>query len=212
MSNKAKEVSLEETNKELKTLIKEGQKAEKHIIPGKRGGWRPGAGRKPKPADALGKSMNSQQLAIRRDLEYFFKNGTALKAPEGLGDVAFNKWNEIMASYTQQGVNVLNILDVTQLTLYVQSYERYEKAHSTWTDLLKQNIAVTDQSTDRIIKRCLKVMQEETAIMARLAPDLLLTPTGRAKFGIGAVKAAEVEKDEGKAAFAAFVASIGGEH
>lgn len=209
---KAKEISLEDANKELKSLIKEGQQAEKHIIPGKRGGWRPGAGRKPKPADALGKSMNSQQLAIRRDLEYFFKNGTALKAPEGLGDVAFNKWNEIMASYTQQGVNVLNILDVTQLTLYVQSYERYAKAHSTWTDLLKQNIAVTDQSTDRIIKRCLKVMQEETAIMARLAPDLLLTPTGRAKFGIGAVKAAEVEKDEGKAAFAAFVASIGGEH
>lgn len=207
--NSAKK-ELEKTNQELKSLIKEGQQVEKQIVPGKRGGWRPGAGRKPKPIDTVGKNMNAKELAIRRDLEYYFKNGTALKAPKNLGDVAFNKWNEIMASYTQQGVNVLNILDFTQLTLYVQSYERYEKAHSTWTNLLKQNIAVTDQVTDKLIKRCLKIMQDETAIMARLAPDLLLTPTGRAKFGIGAAKAAETERDEGKAAFAAFVASIGG--
>ncbi len=175
----------------------------------KRGGYRPGAGRKPKPIDAIGKNLTAEELRLRRDLEYCFKNGTALKAPNGLGDVAYAKWNEIMASYTQQGVNVLNILDVTQLTLYVQSYERYEKAHETWTEVLKQNLAVQDSTTDRLIKRCLQVMKDETATMARLAPDLCLTPSGRAKFGIGLVKAENDEKAEGKNAFEAFIKSIG---
>lgn len=171
------------------------------VTKSKRGGRRPGAGRKPKPIDALGKYLTYEQLTLRRDLEHFFKNGKALKAPEGLSSIAYNKWNEIMASYVNQEIDVLNVLDVTQLTLYVQSYERYMEAYNTWKKLQ------FDSSLD--LKRCFKIMQDETIIMARLAPDLCLTPTGRAKFGIGAIKAAEKEKEDSKAMFQAFLGSLG---
>ena len=73
-------------------------------------------------------------------------------------------------------------------------------------DMLKKSIAVSDEDTDKLIRRCLKIMQDETSIMAKLAPDLLLTPTGRSKF-LG--KIAEKEKVENTDSLGAFFSQLG---
>lgn len=153
----------------------EEERKTKEIPKGKHGGYRPGAGRKPKSLSAV------QKLSDKRDLDAFLNTGSTLKPPDYLGDVAKVKWNELIASYQKMKIEV-NILDLTQLVLYVQSYERYQKAQETWIDMLKKSIAVADEDTDKLIRRCVKIMQDETSIMTKLAPDLLLTPAGRAKF------------------------------
>ena len=72
--------------------------------------------------------------------------------------------------------------------------------------MLKKSIAVSDEDTDKLIRRCLKIMQDETSIMAKLAPDLLLTPTGRSKF-LG--KIAEKKKEENTDSLGAFFSQLG---
>lgn len=153
----------------------EKTKKPKEIPKGKHGGYRPGAGRKPKSLTQV------QKLSDKRDLDAFLTTGNTLKPPDYLGEVAKAKWNELIASYQKMKIEV-NVLDLTQLVLFCQSYERYEKAQEIWQDTLKKTIAVSDEDTDKLVRRCLKVMQDETSIMAKLAPDLLLTPTGRVKF------------------------------
>lgn len=177
----------------------EEERKTKEIPKGKHGGYRPGAGRKPKSLSS------AQKLSDKRDLDAFLTTGNTLKSPDYLGEVAKAKWNELIASYQKMKIEV-NILDLTQLVLYIQSYERYQKAQETWMDMLKKSIAVSDEDTDKLIRRCLKIMQDETSIMAKLAPDLLLTPTGRSKF-LG--KIAEKEKVENTDSLGAFFSQLG---
>lgn len=153
----------------------EETKKPKEIPKGKHGGYRPGAGRKPKSLTQV------QKLSDKRDLDAFLTTGSTLKPPDYLGEVAKAKWNELIASYQKMKIEV-NVLDLTQLVLFCQSYERYEKAQEIWQGPLQKSISVSDETTDKLIRRCTKMMQDETSIMAKLAPDLLLTPTGRVKF------------------------------
>jgi hypothetical protein len=71
----------------------EEERKTKEIPKGKHGGYRPGAGRKPKSLSA------AQKLSDKRDLDAFLNTGSTLKPPDYLGDVAKVKWNELIASY-----------------------------------------------------------------------------------------------------------------
>jgi P27 family predicted phage terminase small subunit len=170
-----------------------------------RGGKRPGAGRKPKPVDAIGrKGLSKEELQIRQALESLFKSEKAIKAPDYLDDVAYAKWNEIMLAYSQLEINVLNILDVTQLVLYCQSWSKYKRAYDTWTSAMKSAVVTNSKEQNNQIKQVHKIMDDELANMARLAPDLLLTPTGRAKYGVNSFEASKKEGDDEVAALQKF--------
>lgn len=167
--------------------------------------------KKIKPIEMHTSFVTEEEATIRRDLEAFFKNGKAVRAPNKLGKVARKKWNEIMAGYMALEIDVLNVLDITQLVLYCQSYERYYVAQKTWTEDLGQSFGTSSPTKNRQIKQCLSTMREETTTMTRLAPDLCLTPTGRARFGLNSYKAVKEERANEKDSFKSFIKSIGEE-
>lgn len=171
----------------------------------RRGGKRPGAGRKPKSIDCKLRSLSKEDLQIRRDLESLFKNGNALKAPEFLDDIAYAKWNEIMLSFSQLPINVLNILDTNQFVLYCQSWSRYKSAVEVWQKELGGKLGSYSKDENRYIKQVLKVINDEISNMKSLAPDLLLTPTGRVKYGAAGVDAKNRDKKDSEDAFDAFL-------
>ena len=170
-----------------------------------RGGRRPGAGRKRKPVDWIERHLYAEELQIRRDLEALFKNERALKAPDYLDDIAYAKWNEIMLAYSQLEINVLNILDTTQLVLYCQSWSRYMHAYNEWKDICKMHVAVLKDESQKAIKTLLKVMDDETSNMARLASDLLLTPVGRVKYGANGAESKKRDDEEAGDSFDRFL-------
>lgn len=173
---------------------------------GKRGGYRPGAGRKPKPVDTTKRNLSSDELKIRQTLESLFRNGQAVKAPDYLDDVAYAKWNEIMLAYSQLPINVLNILDTSQLALYCINWSRFKKAYDVWKVTMQGAIVTNSDMQNKQIKQVQKTMDDVTTIMCRIAPDLLLTPTGRVKYGANGAASAKQDIEDEEDALDRFIA------
>lgn len=172
----------------------------------RRGGKRPGAGRKPKPVDTTKRSLSKEELRIRQDLEGLFRNGQALKAPDYLDDVAYAKWNELMLAYTQLPINILNILDTSQLVLYCINWSRFMKAYKVWNEVMKGSIITSSMEQNKQIKQVQKTMDDATTIMCRIAPDLLLTPTGRVKYGANGAESVKRDAADEEDALDRFIA------
>lgn len=161
------------------------------------------SGRTPTPG-CNSNSFSVAQQKIREGVEAMFKMGKVLKCPESLDDDAKEEWNRLMACYASQESDILCTLDITMLRLFCESKSRYVKAYETWKNLLQGKIIVDNERIQKMIDRCFKVMDKETATMKNLAPDLCLTISGRAKAGLLAAKADQEQESQAAEELMAF--------
>jgi P27 family predicted phage terminase small subunit len=146
-------------------------------------------GRKPLPAslvDATDLKRSKEEIRVRKKAEAKLNTTAELKCPKYVSDEARKEWNRLMKLYKAMETNILSDLDITALVMYCEATAIYKKAHEVWT---KYNAVVaSNPEAQRVLDKCFYTMERQTKIVNQLAEQLCLTPVGRARMGMAAIK------------------------
>jgi len=141
------------------------------------------------------KQKEEYKRKIREGIEGRFKCGNYIRCPDDLDRDARDEWNALMASYSQMDGDFLSTLDTSMLRLFCESYSRYTRATRKWVTDFGCKVVGDDKDEQAILDRLFKLIDTEVTNRQKLAPDLGLTPAGRAKAGQMLAKAL-VKKDK----------------
>lgn len=142
-------------------------------------------GRKPYAPGVSRKHVSKADKQYREDVAENLKTSAQLSCPRTLSAAAKAKWRSLMRLYRQMPSQILNDLDKDALSQYCEAYAVWAAAQHTWAvDLKGENVCTTNQATQAFIDKTIATMDRESAIMARLAEQLCLTPVGRARMGM----------------------------
>lgn len=146
-------------------------------------------GRKPVPAHLLtpeGHHKSEEEIKARREVEDSLKTKATLRCPSYLSSDAKSEWRRLMALYKTLKVNILCDLDVQLIVMYCEAVAIYKKAQETWVTY--QRLVTSNEKYQDTIDRCLSIMNKQSTIVRGISEQLCLTPVGRARMGMGAVK------------------------
>lgn len=149
------------------------------------------------------------QRMIREGVEGMFKLGNYIRCPDDLDRDARNEWNFLMACYSAQEGEFLSTLDTSMLRLFCEAKSRYRRAYRKWTIDYKCEVIGENKDEQAILDRLIKVRDTEFTNMQKLAPDLALTPSGRAKAGMLLAKALTKKPDQSTENAMSFLESMG---
>ena len=142
------------------------------------------AGRKPIPAEAidnLSHKKNSEEIAMRKEIEAKLKTKAKLTVPKYLTDEAKKEWRRIMRLYNQMELKILNDLDITALVMYCEATAIYKKAQETWAKV--NQVVSGNDAGQKMLDKTFTTMEKQSKIISKLAEQLCLTPVGRARIG-----------------------------
>ena len=127
-----------------------------------------------------------KELEIRREAEVTGCSDN-LKPPKELSERAQEEWDRLIPLYRQLNYDILNDLDLMNLAAYCESVAVYTKAELEWPK--QQLVGIVN---GKIVENpYIKIMAREAVNMARLAEQLCLSPVGRARMGMAALKRAK---------------------
>ena len=156
------------------------------------GGARPNSGRKPKIS--AGKHKSKAEQMSRTETFEKLKTTNKLSCPKYLSQAAKKEWKRTMKLYKLMEADILNDLDVAALVMYCEAWAIY-RTNQDELNLLNEKLNQIDATDDKTINKlkssisgCIKVMNEQTAIVTKLSEQLCLSPVGRARMGINPAK------------------------
>lgn len=141
------------------------------------------------------KQKEEYKRRIRQGIEGRFKCGNYIRCPNDLDREARDEWNALMATYASMDGEFLSTLDTSMLRLFCESYSRYTIATRKWVKDFNCKVVGDDKDEQAILDRLFKLIDTEVTNRQKLAPELGLTPAGRAKAGQLLAKAL-VKKDK----------------
>jgi P27 family predicted phage terminase small subunit len=147
------------------------------------------SGRKPLPATLIdpGKHKKSQKdIRKRKAVEKSLRGKPKLWCPSYLSADAKKEFKRLMRIYKSLEVNILSDLDITALAMYCEATAIWKEAQGEWAKYRKIIAGNPDQQ--KYLDKIVKTMSDQTKIINNLAELLCITPVGRAKMGIMAVK------------------------
>lgn len=130
--------------------------------------------------------MTKKELEIRKEAEVIGCTDK-LVPPKELSERAQEEWDRLIPLYRQLNYAILNDLDMMALAAYCESVAVYTKAELEWP---KQPLV--GMVNGKLVENPhIKIMAREAQNMARLAEQLCLSPVGRARMGMAALKRAK---------------------
>ncbi len=105
-----------------------------------------------------------------------------------LSDAAREEWERLIELYRQLDTDVINDLDVNLLAAYCESAAIYKAAQKQYTT---SDLVMYNKSGTPIENPYLTIMRKEAASMVKYSEQLCLSPVGRARIGLAAVKKRE---------------------
>ena len=154
-----------------------------------KGGKRPGTGPKPKLIALQDNSVyhdTKENIEKRKEAEVVGCSDN-LKPPKELSERAQEEWDRLIPLYRQLNYAILNDLDLMNLAAYCESVAVYTKAELEWP---KQPLV--GMVNGKLVENPhIKIMAREAQNMCRLAEQLCLSPVGRARMGMAALKRAK---------------------
>lgn len=111
-----------------------------------------------------------------------------LVPPSNLSNAARVEWDRLIELYKQLDTNVINDLDINLLVAYCESAAIYKAAQEKYTT---GDLVVYNGSGTPIESPYLTIMRKEAASIVKYSEQLCLSPVGRARMGLAAVKKRE---------------------
>lgn len=154
-------------------------------------------GRKPVPAillDPAEHKKSKDTIERRQEAEKELQTSAVLRCPTYLTKEAKREWKRVIKLYREMQVDILSDLDKSTLVIYCEAWSVYKKAQETWSKY--NQVVAGNPEAQRVLDRCLNVMEKQQRQISSLAEQLCLTPVGRARMGTAKAKnePSEIEK------------------
>jgi len=152
-------------------------------------------GRKPTPAKLINASdfkKPEDEILERQDIENSLLTASKLRCPTKLSKEAKREWKRLMELYKTMDARILCDLDTQLISMFCEATAIYKKAQETWVKY--ESVIATNPEAQRILDKCISVMNQQSSNIRGLSEQLCLSPIGRARMGLNAVK--KEKKDE----------------
>lgn len=152
-------------------------------------------GRKPTPSKLIKAAdfkKSEDEILDRQEAEESLLTTANLRCPKKLSKEAKREWKRLMELYKTMDARILCDLDIQLISMYCEATAIYRKAQETWVKY--EAVIATNPEAQRILDKCLSVMNQQSTNIRGLSEQLCLSPVGRARMGLNAVK--KEKKDE----------------
>jgi len=154
-------------------------------------------GRKPLPAELIENGAHAQgshkksneEIQMRIEAEQKLRAPAVLRCPKDLSPAARKEWRRVIKLYKKLETDILNDLDLMALTIYCEAVAVYKKAHETWVKYLQ--VVAANPEAQRVLDKCIALMEKQSKTISSFSEQLCLTPVGRARMGMNAVRTNE---------------------
>ena len=152
-------------------------------------------GRKPTPSKLIKASdfkKSEDEILERQEVEQSLLTTAKLRCPARLSKEAKKEWKRLMDLYKLMDARILCDLDIQLISMFCEATAIYKKAQETWVKY--ESVIATNPEAQRILDKCLSVMNQQSSNIRGLSEQLCLSPVGRARMGLNAIK--KEKKDE----------------